>query len=549
MVRQGSLIWLVAVAGCFPQGSTSELDALREEVEALRAEVDSLKEEKADAAALVDGLAGKADATDLDGYATDAELAEGLVGKADASALDGYATDGELADGLAGKADATALADLDARVSALEGLGGGCACDTTGIEGRLVEVERNLGDVQGTPEIELVRVEDLTERVAAVELYLGDDPATPDAVEPFSAIEDGDVAVKDWVGLQGYLTSVPGGPYATMAEVDGAIGAALGEYATVVEMEAGDDAVEAWVTGQGYAVDAVIRGVIAVGDQADRDWVNQQGYLTSVVGGVTLTDVDAAIDAALVGYATEGWVSQLGFATTTYVDAGDAAERTWVEERGYVSESEVLLNYPNRAELGDLGLLSAYVRVDPIGNDVRFVGANVHIESGTGRTDDNGIVTGFGNLIVGYDEGDVENKSGSHNIIVGMNHEYSSYGGLIAGFANQVQGPASFVVGYENIASGDFSAAVGGRRNSSAGMATVVSGGYGNTAVSSLPAEYYSSVFGGHVSSASGYLSVVLGGSGNQAINAYDVVVGGFQNSIEFGDGDGYRVNIDGTNF
>lgn len=320
MVRQGSLIWLVAVAGCFPQGSTSELDALREEVEALRAEVDSLKEDKADAARLaaVEAYLGDdpetiddVELSALNGYATDAELAEGLAGKADASSLDGYATDGELTDGLAGKADTTTLADLDARVSALEAADGGCACDTTGIEGRLVEVERNLGDVQGTPEIELVRVEDLTERVAAVEFYLGDDPATPDAVEPFSAIEDGDVAVKDWVGLQGYLTSVPGGPYATMAEVDSAIGAALGEYATVAEMEAGDDAVVAWVVGQ--------------------------GYLTSAVGGVTLADVDTAIDAALVGYATESWVSQLNFATTTYVDAGDAAERQWVVDQGYLT--------------------------------------------------------------------------------------------------------------------------------------------------------------------------------------------------------------------
>lgn len=344
MVRQGSLIWLVAVAGCFPQGSTSELDALREEVEALRAEVDSLKEDKADAARLaaVEAYLGDdpetiddVELSALNGYATDAELAEGLAGKADASALDGYATDGELADGLAGKADTTTLADLDARVSALESVGGGCACETTGIEGRLVEVERNLGDVEGTPEIELVRVDDLTERVAAVELYLGDDPATPDAVEPFSAIEEGDAAaliwvegqgyalaadvsaeiaagdqaVKDWVGLQGYLTSVPGGPYATMVQVDDAIDAALVGYATVTQMEAGDDAVEAWVAGQ--------------------------GYLTSAVGGVTLTDVDTAIDAALVGYATESWVSQLNFATTTYVDAGDAAERQWVVDQGY----------------------------------------------------------------------------------------------------------------------------------------------------------------------------------------------------------------------
>ena len=58
--------------------------------------------------------------------------------------------------------------------------------------------------------------------------------------------------------------------------------------------------------------------------------------------------------------------------------------------------------------------LGAYVSVDPNpinglnGPHILFTGANVHIRSGSGFTDDNifngGSQTGLGNLVVGYDE-------------------------------------------------------------------------------------------------------------------------------------------------
>jgi hypothetical protein len=54
--------------------------------------------------------------------------------------------------------------------------------------------------------------------------------------------------------------------------------------------------------------------------------------------------------------------------------------------------------------------LDPFVSVDPnpeigvIGPNITFSGANIHIVSGSGRTDDNGNPTGLGNLIIGYDE-------------------------------------------------------------------------------------------------------------------------------------------------
>src|SRR5262245_1952256 len=64
-------------------------------------------------------------------------------------------------------------------------------------------------------------------------------------------------------------------------------------------------------------------------------------------------------------------------------------------------------------------------------------GANVHIRSGSGATDDGGTPTGLGNLIVGYNEviflvgtGD---RNGAHNLVVGPEHRYTSTGGFVAG--------------------------------------------------------------------------------------------------------------------
>jgi hypothetical protein len=55
-------------------------------------------------------------------------------------------------------------------------------------------------------------------------------------------------------------------------------------------------------------------------------------------------------------------------------------------------------------------LLGPFVNVDPnpeigvIGPNIIFSGANIHIVSGSGATNDNGNPTGLGNLIIGYDE-------------------------------------------------------------------------------------------------------------------------------------------------
>jgi hypothetical protein len=96
-------------------------------------------------------------------------------------------------------------------------------------------------------------------------------------------------------------------------------------------------------------------------------------------------------------------------------------------------------------------------------NDIIIEGANLHVRSGSGATD--GPVNGLGNLIVGYNEprGDGADRSGSHNLVVGSQHNYSAYGGLVAGFHNAVSGAfASVTGGQNNIAAGAGATAGGG---------------------------------------------------------------------------------------
>ncbi len=115
-------------------------------------------------------------------------------------------------------------------------------------------------------------------------------------------------------------------------------------------------------------------------------------------------------------------------------------------------------------------------------NTIKFSGVNVQIVNGSGTTF--GTVDGLGNLIVGYNEirltGD--DRTGSHNIVVGVYNNYSSYGGFIAGTQNTSSGPyASVSGGYGGTASGSYSSVSGGYNNTAIGTSSSVSGGFGRS--------------------------------------------------------------------
>jgi hypothetical protein len=81
------------------------------------------------------------------------------------------------------------------------------------------------------------------------------------------------------------------------------------------------------------------------------------------------------------------------------------------------------------------------------GNEVFITHANLHIVNGLGSTEP---TNGLGNLIVGYNElrqpEFFQNiRTGSHNVVVGQQHNFSRFGGLVVGDFNTISGEAVIV--------------------------------------------------------------------------------------------------------
>jgi len=166
-----------------------------------------------------------------------------------------------------------------------------------------------------------------------------------------------------------------------------------------------------------------------------------------------------------------------------------------------------------------------YVTVN--GTDMYVTGANLHIRNESGATD--GPVNGLGNLIVGYDAERIidSDKTGSHNLVVGDQHNYSRFGGLVAGFYNTISGDwASVSGGGANTASGPQSSVSGGNSNTASGDVASVSGGSGNIASGGV-----ASVSGGAINTASATNASVSGGVDNTASGPRSSVSGGKSNT------------------
>src|SRR5262249_12829054 len=81
-----------------------------------------------------------------------------------------------------------------------------------------------------------------------------------------------------------------------------------------------------------------------------------------------------------------------------------------------------------RKRLAALEYKLQYISGGP--NEVVITGANLRIVNGLGATE---TTNGLGNLIVGYNEPRQfapNVRTGSHNVVVGMEHNFSSFGGL-----------------------------------------------------------------------------------------------------------------------
>ncbi len=155
---------------------------------------------------------------------------------------------------------------------------------------------------------------------------------------------------------------------------------------------------------------------------------------------------------------------------------------------------------------------------------VVFQGVNVHVRSGVGSTE--GQVNGTGNLVIGYNElrSTGNFRTGSHNLVLGTESNFTSYGGIVSGETNDSFAPhASLVGGRSSSAYGDYSVVVGGRDQliTNAGDGATITGGRNHQA-SGLEA----SVTGGDGNTAAGSASTVNGGQLNGA-TATNATAGG----------------------
>lgn len=177
------------------------------------------------------------------------------------------------------------------------------------------------------------------------------------------------------------------------------------------------------------------------------------------------------------------------------------------------------------------------------GDTLVLSGMNVQVVNGTGDTY---TTNGLGNLIVGYNEdhtdsgcvpspdncqdigdGSADDRTGSHNLIAGVDHTYSSHSGLLTGANNTISANfASVIGGTGNTASGPGASVTGGVRNTASGRSASVTGGVSNTA-----SNAQASVTGGQNNTASGFVSSVTGGSSNTASGTRASVSGGRLNT------------------
>ena len=141
--------------------------------------------------------------------------------------------------------------------------------------------------------------------------------------------------------------------------------------------------------------------------------------------------------------------SELASVNVTLTEQGQAIEGS--ADGGKANELEILTiqdDYLTSVDLDEIetpGVIrdfADFLSVDCEAAAIRIVGANVQIVSGTGFTNDDGDLTGLGNLIIGYNDSDgTEDRTGSHNLIVGDGHDWTSYGSTVLGKENLVDLP------------------------------------------------------------------------------------------------------------
>lgn len=192
----------------------------------------------------------------------------------------------------------------------------------------------------------------------------------------------------------------------------------------------------------------------------------------------------------------------------------------------------------SRAPLDDL---VPFVSVS--GTDIVVSGANLKVQNGQGTTE---TTNGTGNIIIGYNglRAEGNDRTGSHNLIIGDMQNFTSYGGLVAGKENSIQAPYATIAGgegntvrsssgailggYKNETGGMLSSILGGAQNNVNADAGTIVGGFSNIVSAG---SFAGSILGGYENQTAGDIASVSGGEKNQAIGDGSSVVGGESNT------------------
>jgi hypothetical protein len=157
---------------------------------------------------------------------------------------------------------------------------------------------------------------------------------------------------------------------------------------------------------------------------------------------------------------------------------------------------------PSATELAILDEIMPHIKYEAAGiggkPTIQFSGVNEQIVNGRGETYS---TNGEGNLVLGYDENEGKHpQTGSHNLILGFEQTFTSFGGIVGGYDNTISGPyASVTGGSANIASEDYATVSDGYKNTASGEYSLVSGGRENKAEGR-----FSALLGGRLASAAG---------------------------------------------
>lgn len=225
---------------------------------------------------------------------------------------------------------------------------------------------------------------------------------------------------------------------------------------------------------------------------------------------VALQQAVAEIQEALEAQATQLTALQTANATLTAAVAALETENATLTAAVAALETE---NATLASQLDDIlnsqvMALADYLTItDDPRPTILLSGVNLQIVNGLGST---ATSNGLGNLIVGYDEPnpngtpvcslgervndeagcttdngvwDTVHKRGSHYVVVGAEHNYSRYGGIVSGLRNNSLAPyASVTGGSANWALNFYASVTGGDGNRASGRSSSVSGGSATTA-------------------------------------------------------------------